>query len=104
VIRVDVPIVGDVGHVLEEVLGLEGARPQGEPRGAGEVVGADQRMAEAVDCLAFRNSEQPRSSRNTRCKRLEALTKGMDRYICTEVGQHQMWAAQFLGFEARTAG
>jgi thiamine pyrophosphate-dependent acetolactate synthase large subunit-like protein len=32
-------------------------------------------------------------------QRLEALTKDRDRYICTEVGQHQMWAAQFLGFE-----
>jgi acetolactate synthase-1/2/3 large subunit len=32
-------------------------------------------------------------------ERLEALTKDRDRYICTEVGQHQMWAAQFLGFE-----
>jgi acetolactate synthase-1/2/3 large subunit len=32
-------------------------------------------------------------------ERLEALTKARDRYICTEVGQHQMWAAQFLGFE-----
>jgi acetolactate synthase-1/2/3 large subunit len=32
-------------------------------------------------------------------ERLEALTKDHDRYICTEVGQHQMWAAQFLGFE-----
>jgi acetolactate synthase-1/2/3 large subunit len=31
--------------------------------------------------------------------RLEALTKGRDRYITTEVGQHQMWAAQYLGFE-----
>jgi len=32
-------------------------------------------------------------------ERLEALTKNHDRYICTEVGQHQMWAAQYLGFE-----
>jgi len=32
-------------------------------------------------------------------QRLEELTKGMDRYITTEVGQHQMWAAQYLGFE-----
>jgi acetolactate synthase-1/2/3 large subunit len=31
--------------------------------------------------------------------RLEALTKKYDRYICTEVGQHQMWAAQYLDFE-----
>ncbi|HAY90192.1 MAG TPA: acetolactate synthase 3 large subunit, partial [Rhodobacteraceae bacterium] len=33
-------------------------------------------------------------------ERLEALTKHRkDRFICTEVGQHQMWAAQYLGFE-----
>jgi len=33
-------------------------------------------------------------------QRLEALTKDRkDRYITTEVGQHQMWAAQYLGFE-----
>jgi acetolactate synthase-1/2/3 large subunit len=32
--------------------------------------------------------------------RLEALTRDHpDRYICTEVGQHQMWAAQYMGFE-----
>ena len=34
-----------------------------------------------------------------RLQRLEALTKDRDRYITTEVGQHQMWAAQYLGFE-----
>ena len=39
------------------------------------------------------------SSRNTRCERLYALTRGRDPYITTEVGQHQMWAAQFLKFE-----
>ena len=29
-------------------------------------------------------------------ERLEALTRGHDRFICTDVGQHQMWAAQFI--------
>src|SRR5690606_25369291 len=32
-------------------------------------------------------------------ERLDAATKGRDTYITTEVGQHQMWAAQFLNFE-----
>ena len=32
-------------------------------------------------------------------QRLEELTKDLDRYVSTEVGQHQMWAAQFMGFE-----
>ena len=37
-------------------------------------------------------------------ERLEALTKDHDRYITTEVGQHQMWAAQYLGLKIPTAG
>ena len=32
-------------------------------------------------------------------ERLQALTKDKDVYFTTEVGQHQMWAAQYLGFE-----
>jgi acetolactate synthase-1/2/3 large subunit len=32
-------------------------------------------------------------------ERLQALTKNLDTYITTDVGQHQMWAAQFIGFE-----
>src|SRR3546814_8492543 len=32
-------------------------------------------------------------------QRLYELSKGRDTYITTEVGQHQMWAAQFFGFE-----
>ena len=32
-------------------------------------------------------------------KDLKNLTKDLDRYVSTEVGQHQMWAAQFMGFE-----
>ncbi|NIY98006.1 acetolactate synthase 3 large subunit [Salipiger sp. HF18] len=52
----------------------------------------------AVKCLTYKPSEtiiKPQYA----LERLEELTKGRDRYITTEVGQHQMWAAQFLGFE-----
>ena len=52
----------------------------------------------AVDCLSYKNSETTIKPQYA-LERLEALTKGHDRYICTEVGQHQMWAAQYLGFE-----
>jgi acetolactate synthase-1/2/3 large subunit len=51
-----------------------------------------------VDCLRYTNSETTIKPQYA-LERLEALTKDRDRYICTEVGQHQMWAAQFLGFE-----
>ncbi len=98
VIRVDVGIVGDVGHVLEEALRLwktRGARVNREG-----LAKWWKQIAEwqAVKCLTYKNSAKVIKPQYA-LQRLEALTKGMDRYITTEVGQHQMWAAQFLGFE-----
>ena len=98
VIRADVPIVGDVAHVLEEALKLWRARGSRTNReGLAKWWG---RIAEwrAVRCLTYQASTRTIKPQYA-LERLEALTKGMDRYITTEVGQHQMWAAQFLGFE-----
>ncbi len=99
VIRVDLGIIGDVGHVLEDALRIWKAR--------GRKVNKDglakwwKQIAEwqAVKCLAYKPSSTVIKPQYA-LERLEALTKGMDRYITTEVGQHQMWAAQYLGFEA----
>jgi acetolactate synthase-1/2/3 large subunit len=98
VIRVDVPIIGDVGDVLAEVLALWKARGRKVNREG--LAKWWRQIAEwrAVDCLSFRNSDKTIKPQYA-LQRLEALTKGMDRYITTEVGQHQMWAAQYLGFE-----
>ena len=52
----------------------------------------------AVKCLSYPASSELIKPQYA-LERLEALTKDMDRYVTTEVGQHQMWAAQFLGFE-----
>jgi len=98
VIRVDVGIVGDVGHVLEDALRIWKAR--------GRKVNKDglakwwKQIAEwrTVKCLGYKGSAKVIKPQYA-LERLEALTKGMDRYITTEVGQHQMWAAQYLGFE-----
>jgi acetolactate synthase-1/2/3 large subunit len=99
VIRVDIPIVGDVARVLDEVLGLW--KPRGR-RGNGEALEKWRARIDEwrrVDCLKFR--QQGRSIKPQHAvARLEALTKDRDRYVCTEVGQHQMWAAQYIGFEA----
>jgi acetolactate synthase-1/2/3 large subunit len=51
------------------------------------------------DCLSYTPSTKTIKPQYA-LQRLEELTKGRDRYITTEVGQHQMWAAQYLGFEA----
>jgi acetolactate synthase-1/2/3 large subunit len=48
--------------------------------------------------LAYRNSKDVIMPQYA-CQRLYELTKDRDTYITTEVGQHQMWAAQFIHFE-----
>ncbi len=98
VIRVDVPIIGDVAHVLEEVLTLWKARGSRTNKAGLAKWWAQIETWRAVRCLDFANSDRTIKPQHA-LQRLEALTKGMDRYITTEVGQHQMWAAQYLGFE-----
>ena len=98
VIHADFPIIGDVTHVLEEVLRVWKAR--GAKTKAVAIKKWWDQIEEwrAVKCLRYTNSTTTIKPQYA-LERLEALTLGRDRYICTEVGQHQMWAAQFLGFE-----
>ncbi len=98
VIRVDIPIVGDVAHVLEDILKVWKAR--GRKTDAAAVKQWQSQISDwrKVNCLAFTNSEKTIKPQYA-LQRLEELTKGHDRYVTTEVGQHQMWAAQYLGFE-----
>ena len=49
------------------------------------------------DCLKFKNSDKIIKPQHA-LKRLDFLTKKYNPFITTEVGQHQMWAAQFLTF------
>ncbi|MGB3246365.1 MAG: acetolactate synthase 3 large subunit [Sulfitobacter sp.] len=98
VIRCDIPIVGDVGHVLEDMLKIWKSR--GRKTNAVAVEGWWEKIKEwqSLDCLKFTQKGKIIKPQYA-LERLEALTKDQDRYICTEVGQHQMWAAQYLGFE-----
>ncbi|WP_243612447.1 acetolactate synthase 3 large subunit [Shimia aestuarii] len=98
VIKTDIPIVGDVGHVLEDILKIWKARGRKTNKGAIAKWHEQIKDWRAVDCLKF-TQEGKTIKPQYALSRLEALTKDMDRYITTEVGQHQMWAAQYLGFE-----
>ncbi|WP_188476931.1 acetolactate synthase 3 large subunit [Primorskyibacter flagellatus] len=98
VIRVDIPIVGDVAHVLEDMLKVWKSRGRKMNREALTKWWAQIDKWRAVDCLQFRNSDKIIKPQHA-LQRLEALTKDRDRYITTEVGQHQMWAAQYLTFD-----
>ncbi len=99
VIRVDVGIVGDIAHVLEEALALWKSRGSRVNKAGLAKWWAQIATWRAVKCLGYKGSTKVIKPQYA-LERLEALTKGMDRYITTEVGQHQMWAAQYLGFEA----
>ena len=99
VIRVDLGIVGDVGHVLEDALRIWKARGRKVNKEGLAKWWKQINEWKAVKCLTYTPSEKTIKPQYA-LERLEALTKGMDRYITTEVGQHQMWAAQFLGFDA----
>ncbi|WP_010137431.1 acetolactate synthase 3 large subunit [Oceanicola sp. S124] len=98
VIHVDFPIVGDIAHVLEDLLRIWKARGRQMNR---EGLAKWWKKIEGwreVKCLTYKTSDKIIKPQYA-LERLEALTKDRDRYITTEVGQHQMWAAQFLGFE-----
>ncbi len=98
IIHVDLPIIGDVGHVLEDLLRIWKSRGRKANREALAKWWEQIDGWRAKECLYYNNTDdviQPQYA----LERLEALTKDKDRYVATEVGQHQMWAAQFLGFE-----
>ncbi len=99
VIRADVPILGDVAHVLEAALALWKQRGSKTNAGALRKWHAKIDDWRKMDCLRFKQTGKIIKPQHA-LARLEALTKDHDRYICTEVGQHQMWAAQYMGFEA----
>lgn len=98
VIHVDIPILGDVAHVLEDLLKIWKSRGRVTDKENLAKWWAKIDEWKTVECLNYRNSDTVIKPQYA-LQRLEALTKDRDRYITTEVGQHQMWAAQFLGFE-----
>ena len=97
VIKTDIPIVGDIAHVLEDVLKIWKSRGRKTNREGIEKWWKKINEWKKVNCLAFTQAGKTIKPQYA-LQRLEELTKDHDRYICTEVGQHQMWAAQYLGF------
>lgn len=97
-VHVDIPIIGDVGNVLEEMVRLWKARKQKNDKAELKNWGAEINKWRERACLAYKNSKDVIMPQYA-IERLYELTKDRDTYITTEVGQHQMWAAQFYHFE-----
>ncbi|HVI28286.1 acetolactate synthase 3 large subunit [Hansschlegelia sp.] len=97
-VKVQVGVVGDVAHVLEDMLRIwKASNARIDPDGLKSWWGEIDRWR-AKNCLAYRASADTIKPQQA-VERLYELTKGPNTYITTEVGQHQMWAAQYYKFE-----
>jgi acetolactate synthase I/II/III large subunit len=96
-VKVDIPIVGDVRDVLQELIAHlkeSSAKPDKDAINAWWSQINDWRKKE---CLAYRKSDEVIKPQQV-IETLWKLTRDRDTYITSDVGQHQMWAAQFYGF------
>ncbi len=97
-VHADVPIIGDVAYVLEEFIRIWRARAISPNDKALKAWWKQVEEWRAKDCLKYKPSKEVIMPQYA-IQRLYELTKDKDTYITTEVGQHQMWAAQYYKFD-----
>jgi acetolactate synthase-1/2/3 large subunit len=96
-VHTEVPIIGDVGRVLEDMVRLWRATAKADKKA---LYPWWEQIAKwrGRDSLAYKMNHDVIMPQYA-IQRLYELTKDKDTYITTEVGQHQMWAAQHYHFE-----
>ncbi len=97
-VKVDIPIVGDVKDVLQELIAQikeAQARPDADAVNAWWSQINDWRKR---DCLAYKHSTEVIKPQHV-VETLWKLTRDRDAFVTSDVGQHQMWAAQFYRFD-----
>ena len=97
-VKVDIPIVGDTRDVLQEMIAHlkeSAVKPDTQALSAWWSQINEWRKRE---CLSYKKSTEVIKPQYV-VETLARLTKGSDVYITSDVGQHQMWAAQFFPFE-----
>ncbi|MFA6140498.1 MAG: acetolactate synthase 3 large subunit [Hyphomicrobium sp.] len=97
-VKVDIPIVGDVGYTLEDMLRVWKSKSPQVDKAAQKSWWKQIEQWRAKKSLSYKKSRDVIMPQYA-VERLYELTKDRDAYITTEVGQHQMWAAQFYHFE-----
>jgi acetolactate synthase-1/2/3 large subunit len=98
-VSVDIPIIGDAGHVLEDMIKIWKAKQCRPDKDALKDWWKKIEDWRGKNCLAYEPGTKVIKPQQA-LERLGAAIKGReDVFITTEVGQHQMWAAQFLPFD-----
>ncbi|MEN9433228.1 MAG: biosynthetic-type acetolactate synthase large subunit [Pseudomonadota bacterium] len=97
-VKVDIPIVGDVKHVLADLLEELRSREQGV--NPAQIADWWNQINEwrKTKCLSYDQKPDSPILAQYVVEKLWEVTNG-DAYICSDVGQHQMWAAQFYKFD-----
>ncbi|HMK13596.1 MAG TPA: acetolactate synthase 3 catalytic subunit [Burkholderiales bacterium] len=95
-VKVDVPIVGNVKDVLAEMTRLLESSKEKPDASALKAWWAQIQQWRSRDCLKYDRASQIIKPQLV-LEKLYEVTKG-DAYITSDVGQHQMWAAQFYKF------
>ena len=96
-VKVDVPIVGNLKEVLVEMTALIQSSPARKNQAKVDAWWSQINEWRKKDCLKYdRDSEIVKPQYVV--EKIWELTKG-DAFICSDVGQHQMWAAQFYKFD-----
>ncbi len=97
-VQVDIPVVGDVAHALEDMIRVWKAKAHELDKKALQAWWKEIEGWKTKDCLKYKTNKDVIMPQYA-IQRLYDLTRDKDVYITTEVGQHQMWAAQFFKFE-----
>ena len=100
IVKVDMPIIGDAGAILEALLTEWRSRLKKAPVDETRLSDWQEQIQKwrGQNSFAYENSDtyiKPQFA----IERLYQLTRGKDVYVTTEVGQHQMWAAQHFHFD-----
>jgi acetolactate synthase-1/2/3 large subunit len=96
-VKVDVPIVGSVSDVLGELIKQLKARKEKPDRAALDAWWTQIDLWRARDCLKY-DRASPIIKPQWVIEKLYEVTEG-DAFVTSDVGQHQMWAAQFYKFD-----
>ena len=97
-IQVDLAIIGDAGEAIRMLIKELKAIKFAPEKAALENWWNKIDSWKSVNCLHYDQSDKIIKPQYA-IHRLWEKTKGMDAFVTTEVGQHQMWAAQYFGFE-----
>ncbi|MCU0840324.1 MAG: acetolactate synthase 3 catalytic subunit [Thiobacillaceae bacterium] len=96
-VKVDVPIVGDVAQVLEEIARQIGTGTDRPDQSALKAWWAQIELWRSQDCLKYDRASEMIKPQFV-IEKLYEVTGG-DAYVTSDVGQHQMWAAQYYKFD-----